>query len=158
MTLQLETGPGTRLSLPIRSSGTEADPIDPFGLPEAAEAPPVRVLSAGTWRRRYSFEVGTGKHEVVWGLDRPAEFCLPESGLGLAQTAEDRFSIVDGDPLSATVQCVWSITIRRAEWEVRVVAESTMTSDASFFHIHSALQGDRSEPSVHEGLDFPHPA
>lgn len=138
--LQIQTGPDTALALPELLVSRENDAASTFAAPEAAPAPEVQVVSEGARRRSHSYDVGTGQHEVVWCLARPVERRL-SSGLGWREEAEDRFTIHERDPLSATARSRWSIAIGRAEWQTRVAVDSVMTSDDTSFHVTSTLEG-----------------
>jgi hypothetical protein len=50
-----------------------------------------------------------------------------------------RFSIVDGDPLSARVECERSIRIGRGTWQTRIEVRASMTADAEAFHVTATL-------------------
>jgi putative CocE/NonD family hydrolase len=140
VSLDVVTGPGTSLVLPVRSVRGEDPLAADFREPEGAPAPPVDVTSAGAWRRHVSYEAGSGEHRVCWELDRPAGVRLPD-GLEMIQEAGDLFTITEGDPLSAGVQSRWDIRFGRGDWQPRVVAESTMTADATDFHVSCSLEG-----------------
>ena len=49
------------------------------------------------------------------------------------------FSIVEGQPTSASVQCKRQIEISRGDWETRVETSSVMTSDKDYFHLTNIL-------------------
>lgn len=50
-----------------------------------------------------------------------------------------RFSIVEGDPLSARVECERSIRIGRGEWQTRIEVRAHITADAEAFHVTATL-------------------
>jgi hypothetical protein len=49
------------------------------------------------------------------------------------------FSIVEGQPLSARVQCNRQIELCRGNWHTRVETTSIMTSDLNHFHLTNVL-------------------
>jgi hypothetical protein len=56
------------------------------------------------------------------------------------------YSIAEGDPLSARVQCDRMIQVGRGAWQVRIETVSTMTADLESFHVTNLLEayeGDR---------------
>ena len=63
---------------------------------------------------------------------------LPD-GLELTEHWERGFSIVEGAPLSAEVVAERTSEVSRGAWRVRVVATSTMSADATTFHVTNAL-------------------
>ena len=58
----------------------------------------------------------------------------------------DSYGIVEGDPLSASVRCDWSIALARGTWRTRVVTSSALTADAASFLLTDTLdayEGDQ---------------
>jgi hypothetical protein len=49
------------------------------------------------------------------------------------------FSIIEGQPTSARVQCERQIEISRGDWETRVETSSVMTSDKDYFYLTNIL-------------------
>jgi hypothetical protein len=49
------------------------------------------------------------------------------------------FSIVEGQPTSARVECKRQIEISRGDWETRVETSSVMTSDRHDFYLTNIL-------------------
>ncbi|MPY80014.1 MAG: CocE/NonD family hydrolase [Actinophytocola sp.] len=145
--LEVDTGPDTWLSLPVRDRRAEDEQPDPFDGPEAAPRPATYVASEAAWRRRYLHDVGTGRHEVRWYLERPIDRRLLDNGLGWREDREDR-SIHETDPLSAAVQSTWEIAIGRHGWQTRVVSDGTMTADETTFHVTNVLEGFEGEQRV----------
>jgi uncharacterized protein len=72
---------------------------------------------------------------------------LPD-GLELTEQWERGFSIVEGAPLSAEVRTSRTSELSRGDWHVRVVATSTMTADATTFHLTDALDAYEGEVRV----------
>ncbi|CAN5370237.1 CocE/NonD family hydrolase [soil metagenome] len=70
------------------------------------------------------------------------------SGLVLYQTARDTFTITDGDPLSATVRCERSASLDRGDWRVHVETTSTMTADATDFHLSNVVTAYEADVEV----------
>ena len=64
---------------------------------------------------------------------------LVDADLEIDETAVDIYGIVEGDPLSASVRCEWSIGLARAGWRTRVETSSVMTADASSFLLTNTL-------------------
>ena len=44
-------------------------------------------------------------------------------------TNRNIYTIKAGDPLSAKVQCDWTLTVGRGEWQTSLETTSTMTAD-----------------------------
>jgi hypothetical protein len=49
------------------------------------------------------------------------------------------FSIIEGQPLSAKVECKRQIEISRWDWQTRVETSSVMTSDKEYFYLTNLL-------------------
>ena len=71
-----------------------------------------------------------------------------EAGLEVAETAIDTYGIVEGDPLSASVRCEWSIGLARGDWSTRVETTSVMTSDADSFLLTDTLAAYEGEQRI----------
>ena len=133
--IELSLGTGTRLGLPLHTvEPDEAPPPRQYAEPEAAQPLATRVLREGATRRETHTDVGAGKHEVRW-TDSPGDHrVFIDRGIEYATSVTDRYSITEGDPLSASVTCDWELTMSRAHWKIRLEASSTMTcNDEKFF-------------------------
>ncbi|MBX0314726.1 CocE/NonD family hydrolase [Planococcus glaciei] len=143
--LQIIKDGDTKLILPAYTNRTKEEDIIPFEHPE----------TAGVMEREILREAGRTReirHSTVaneWILDDFSdEGCrrLPSNGLEYGSTNKNVYRIKEGDPLSASVQCDWTLTIGREEWQTRLESISTITSDAQKFYITSqlkALEGDK---------------
>lgn len=72
---------------------------------------------------------------------------LPD-GLELVEHWDRELSIVEHEPLSAEVRTSRTSQLQRGDWQVRVVARSTMTADATTFHVTDALDAYEGEVRV----------
>ena len=71
---------------------------------------------------------------------------LVDADLEIDETAVDTYGIVEGDPLSASVRCDWSIALARGAWRTRVETSSALTADATSFLLTDTLdayEGDQ---------------
>jgi uncharacterized protein len=70
---------------------------------------------------------------------------------GLEYHDEDpiTFSIEEGDPLSARVECRRHIVHRRSDWEVSLDMTAVMTCDTDSFHVSSTLDAFEGDTRVH---------
>ena len=60
------------------------------------------------------------------------------------------FTIADGDPLSARVECRRRIEVSRGDaWRTRIDMLATMTADADDFHVASVLEAYEGDVRVH---------
>jgi len=74
-------------------------------------------------------------------------FKLPD-GLVYSESGRDRFSLVEGDPLSAEAESTSEIRIGRGSWQTRVSADSSMGADAELFHLKDRLEVFEGSESV----------
>ncbi len=137
VTLTVFAGAGSRLELPVRRPAADEPELEPFG-PAQRVPSTVRVLPRRSEEVvERDFETGRATFRTR-RMDRDgARF---EDGLLLLPTALDEHVIVDGKPLSARVRCERSFVIERGDWRTRVESTSTLTSDASSFHVTNVLE------------------
>jgi putative CocE/NonD family hydrolase len=133
-----------RLELPVRPTGSADDGPAPFEPPEAAPPLPVERLGemppAG---RRIVRDLGAGSAELVAQL--PASGRVRLLGVEIEDEGSDRFTIREGDPLSARAESRWRIGIGRDGWRTRVETFSTLTADREAFLVTNevrAYEGD----------------
>jgi hypothetical protein len=63
-----------------------------------------------------------------------------EDGLEVGGSQIDRFTISEGDPLSAAVECRRTMSIGRGNWSARVETRSTMTADRERFYLVNLVE------------------
>ncbi len=115
-------------------------PIPETGAPLPVEAVP-GIYRAGIESAR---DVAAGRTETRVYRDNPAERIV-ESGIEVEHLMHDTYSIVDGDPLSASAVCRSTTSVGRGDWRTRVEATSTMTASAEAFLVTTrveAYEGD----------------
>jgi len=132
VTLSVWTG-ASRLELPLRPPG-EAEVEPPtFDEPSTGENPNLcdceRVVSAD----------GSGRSDLVVNRKR-GHRRVREDGLEVGGSQIDRFTVVEGDPLSAAVDCRRTMSIARGSWSARVETKSTMTADRERFYLVNLVE------------------
>jgi uncharacterized protein len=128
-----------RLELPMRYARSD-DEIggNPFPPSEAAANVSFTRLRPG-WRERViEEEATTGKTTVVINRDLGA-YRLEDDGLEFDGRAVERFSLMEGDPLSARAEIEWRYLMRRGDWEISTLSRTILTGDAKQFHINIVL-------------------
>lgn len=143
------TTEGCRLELPVRPPRPEDADLGTFEEPESP--PPLeieRLAAASSARRSVSHDLATGRHELVVGLDHFGARRLVRDDLLYVESGTDTFSIVDGDPLSATARSEWIVRLERGAWRVRLETSSTMSGDDWSFHLTNALEGYEGETRI----------
>jgi putative CocE/NonD family hydrolase len=142
--LTLFSGPASMLELPVRSPRPEDDEASP--LPEPVAVTPARVEVVRNQQRQWvEREVATGRATLKSRGGRDGWRYLDDGGLFYFPQARNEFSIVDGDPLSATVRCENTIVVERGDWRTRVETHSTMTSTRAAFLVTNELEAFEGE-------------
>jgi uncharacterized protein len=138
--LTVHTAGESRLELPVREPRPDDAALPPFARAESAPALPLDELP-GPFRqgRALSYDVAAGRSELTFFRDIPA-VRVHESGIEIEELAVDTYTIVDGDPLSASAGSRWSIRIGRDGWRTRVESESTMSATATDFLVTNRLE------------------
>jgi putative CocE/NonD family hydrolase len=145
VTLSVFTGEGSVLDLPLWTGSGEHAPPAHFGMPERAPMPQHEPLGGGSGRevRR---DVGTGTVEVINTVDDGHR--LLDDGLEYRENERDVYHIVDGDPLSARVECQRAFTVGRGQWRATVRTVSTMSATARSFQVTNVLDAYEGDARV----------
>jgi putative CocE/NonD family hydrolase len=154
--LTIVTGGTSALSLPARAARDEPPVPAHFDEPEEAPLPAVS-RGAVTHSRALTRDVLTGRVELVQhSAATPTR--LLDDGLEFSSRDCDRWSIVEGDPLSSAIHCERTLTLGRGDWQTRVDAVATMTSTHDAFLLTNALdayEGDCRVASYHSSVSIP---
>jgi putative CocE/NonD family hydrolase len=132
VTLTVLTGGPSRLELPTRAP-SELD--GRVGFPE----PPATNGGYGESESAATFDPETGRCTVVVERDRGRRQ-VREDGLEVGGLQRDLFTIVEDDPLSATVECARTMELSRGAWSARIETQSSMRADAREFHLVNRLE------------------
>jgi uncharacterized protein len=132
VTLTVHAGGPSRLELPVRP------PRDDDGHVTFAQAPAPNERH-GESRRAVTHEPRSGRCTVVVDRVRGRRRAR-DDGLEVEGSQRDVFTVVDGDPLSAAVECRRTMALVRGVWSARVETQSTMTADATDFLLTSRLE------------------
>jgi putative CocE/NonD family hydrolase len=146
--LTLHTGGESRLDLPVRPQAAGEPEPGPFGEPETG-APLAVVAVPGIYRAgiESSRDVAAGRTETRVYRDNSAKRIV-ESGMEVEHLMHDTYSIVDGDPLSASAVCRSTTRVGRGDWRTRVEATSTMTASTEAFVVTSLVEAYEGETRV----------
>jgi hypothetical protein len=128
----------SQLDLPVRPPRPEDSDLPPFGPPEIAAPLPVEKLSSGGRTRTLRRDVVSGLAQIIDHGERGG-FRILANGTEYDRSSMDIYSIVEGDPLSASVQCDLTIKIGREAWRVRIETSSLMTADSYTFRVTNIL-------------------
>jgi uncharacterized protein len=141
VTLALRLGPGTRLELPARPALDTDAALPAFG--EPVQARTEEGADDGTKERRISRDLGTGR--TVLELEQTDAASFVADALEVRERALERYTIVEGDPLSAFVERSTRATMSRGEWGVTITTETSMSATSDAFLVSSgidAFEGD----------------
>jgi uncharacterized protein len=136
--LSLNTGLDGQLCLPIRPAGQLDDTLAAFGEPEGAPPLEFESLRPEASTRTITRDPATGSLQMLDRTDEGRNLLKP-SGILYDSVITNTYSITEGQPLSARVQCDRKIEISRDTWQTRVETTSVMTSDAEYFHLTNVL-------------------
>jgi uncharacterized protein len=142
VTLTVYTGGSSRLQLPVRPPRA----ADGTGI-SFAEPPPANGTNAAS-SRSVTRDERTGRRTIVLGRTRGRRRAR-EDGLEVAGAQEDSFSIVDGDPLSATVECRRRMEMHRDGWSACVETYSSMSADAEAFRLVNLIEAFENDERIY---------
>ena len=90
--------------------------------------------------------MATGTVEVINTVDDGHR--LLDDGLEYREHERDVYHVVEGDPLSARVECVRAFSVGRAQWRITVRTVSTMSATAGGFQVTNALDAYEGDDRV----------
>ena len=146
VTLTVVSGRECQLALPVRPPRPGDRDLAPFGTPEGAPALAVEAFRPYVQTRTVEEDLASGRVDQHVGV--AVGFRLAGSGLAYEHARADTYTIVEGNPLSAAVQCAHTISIGRGDWLTRVETMSTMSADATDFHVTNVLAAYEGEVRV----------
>jgi uncharacterized protein len=146
--IEIEAGGGSGLLLPARVPRPETDSRVRFEPPETGEPLAVEVLTPRRPRLEIERDDVAGTVALTMARSFSGGKRLP-SGLEYHDEDPVTFSITEGDPLSARVECRRHIVHRREDWEVSLDVTAVMTADADNFHVSSTLDAFEGDARVH---------
>jgi uncharacterized protein len=142
VTLAVFSGGAGRLELPVRVPRDEGAAVVPFA------APPEPNGANGATRRTLTRNARTGRCTMV--VDRiRGRRRVREDGLEVDGSQKDVFTIVEGDPLSAAVECERMMRMSRDGWSARVETRSTMRADAVSFRIVNLVEAYENDERIY---------
>jgi uncharacterized protein len=138
VTLTFYADSDTYLSLPLREKNELDETLSEFGQPEGAPPMEYESLRPEGSSRIFTYNVAESQLQMVDRID-DGRNRLIYNGIIYDSTIENIFSIKEGQPLSAHVQCDRKIEISRGDWQTRVETSSVMTADSTHFHLTNLL-------------------
>ena len=138
----------SRLTLPVRPARAGDGGLPDLAEPEQTPPLETELLEPGPAGRKLVRDIATGRLEQVFDWDLGGTIKLVPIGLVSSDVSHTVYSIVDGDPLSASVRFRAATGMAREGWAARAEVESTMTADAEAFHVTSSLDAYEGETRV----------
>jgi hypothetical protein len=137
VTLTVYMGTESQLSLPVRIPGTLDKTLAPFGDPEGAAMLEFESLRHEDANRTLSYDSVKGQLQMVDRIDDGRNRL--SNGIIYDSVITNIFSILEGQPTSARVECKRQIEVSRDDWVTRVETSSVMTSDKNYFLLTNVL-------------------
>ncbi|PZU81895.1 MAG: peptidase S15 [Shinella sp.] len=139
------------LELPVRVQEAGGEIEHPFAAPEAADPPAHEVVSpvVGSRHIHQNIETGETVYEV---LSNGGKIKFESIDLTYGSTNSQRYSITEGDPLSARNEYLASFSFQRDGWDVRTESELICTCDASHFILKGRIAAFERNEQVYERL------
>ena len=131
VTLTVFAGGPSVLELPVRAPSADDGRVS---FPQPPETNPF-----GECHRSESCDPDTGRCTVVVDRRR-GKRRVREDGLEIDGLQHDVFTILEGDPLSAAVECERRMEMVRGSWSARVETQSTMTADETIFRLVNRVE------------------
>ena len=140
VTLQLFTGVGCRLRLPVRPPQSADNELRPFPPPELSPPLAVETLRAESRQQFIRRDVAHGVTEMVLKGDN-GRIRFSDTGMITEDTGHESLTIHDGNPLSIVNRIQRRLAYGREDWRIRIETDSRLTADATNFYVTCLLEG-----------------
>jgi hypothetical protein len=149
VTLTVFPGGNSRLVLPVRPKPPD-DEARPLPEPEEPKTYAEQRLRHDHGRRALSADLASGRSTLRFDWDLGGRVLLEASRTELECTSSVEYSIIEGDPLSAQVDCDNGVALERGvdDWYTRARATGTMTATATHFCVTTALEAFERETRI----------
>jgi putative CocE/NonD family hydrolase len=135
------------LELPVRRPPAADAALPDFPPPEMA--PPITLTRTRQGRRERDIQEDPTTGETVFTIHRDrGAYRLHDIGLTVDGGAIERFSITEGDPLSAKGDIAWRYRMTRGDWDIRTESRTVLTSSQDSFHLRAWLDAFEGETRV----------
>jgi uncharacterized protein len=145
VTLTVTAGDKSYLDLPVRLPSELDESLPPFDEPE--HAPPLAADDESTRARRIVRDLGTGSWHCE--LERADRTTVHASGMVFGERGSERSTIIEGNPLSARVDCAYRHEIRRGDWQVASETKTSLSATATEFIVTTGLEVFEGAECVH---------
>jgi hypothetical protein len=104
-------------------------------------------MRQGRREREVHEDATTGETVMIVHRDRGA-YRLHDIDLTVDGDAVERFSVVEGDPLSAKGDITWRYRMTRRDWDIRTESRTVLTASRDAFHLRARLDAFESDTRV----------
>jgi len=144
--VRLFTG-ASRLVLPVRPPRPEDADLPAFPPAEVPQMLETSTLRPGHVKETVERDLVSG--ETIFTTDEDSGLVrLDHIGIDVDHQKLERFSIRDGDPLSARAEISHKHAIKRGDWHVRTETRTTMTATATEFLVNASLDAFEADKRV----------
>ena len=138
VTLTLHLGQKSCLTLPVRPVQPQDEAIAPFAPSERATFLAHEQMRSETRQRTVEHDL-IGAKWILRDYHDGGHVRLEGNGLEFGSTDTNTYTIVEGEPLSATARCDRTINLGRGDWQIRVETSSLMSAEAEHFLVTNTL-------------------
>lgn len=138
-----------RSSLTLPARPPQADDRALAAFPQPEMAPPVAFTRSRQGRRDREIHENPTTGETVFTIHRDrGAYRLHDIDLTVDGGAVERFSITEGDPLSAKGDIAWRYRMTRGDWDIRTESRTVLTASKDTFHLRAWLDAFEGETRV----------
>jgi hypothetical protein len=136
--LRIHTDGNSWLRLPIRNPKDIDSKLADFESPVESKPIPYKKVRPGKRARTITRDIGEKKQEI-YDLADNGHIHLLDRDLELYGKSEERFTIYEDEPLSASIESEQELGLRREDWDIRIETYSAMSADAEKFFVINKL-------------------
>jgi uncharacterized protein len=144
VTLEVTLGDGTFVTLPEREPGAVNGPVPSFAAPERAESAAGETTTIE--ERMLVRHAATGEIRSTVVNDERSH--LAATGLWFGERQENTHVLFD-DPLAARLEYRAEHHLKRGDWKIRVVVNTSVTADADSFTVTTERDAYEGQVRVH---------
>ena len=135
------------LVLPVRAPRAEDDALAPFGPAEGAAPLSHETLRPYHRARILRRDIASGE-TVIEAIKDRGLIALHDIGLTYSGRGSERYTIKDGDPLSARAENRYAISFERGDWSLRTESETIVSATGDDFLVTAALDAFEGDTRV----------
>ena len=135
------------LDLPIRQANADGEIKTPFGPPLAADSPVHEIVLPPEASRQIHNDIEKG--EIVYEIKVDGgKTKFEATSLTYGSKNSQKYTIIEGDPLSACIEYQSSFSFLREDWDIKTQSKLVATCDASSFILKGHIAGFENDKQV----------